>query len=121
MRTAKRNLLVVAVAVFLCAPAGCRDDRDQKIESLRQKYAGTIRTDLRGPEIGKSVQQMDRLMTEWDPVDYRRAHVEALLGKPTEESKEAMVYRFDSGLGGWQWRFNMRDGVVSSVEKSSLE
>ena len=115
------NLFLISIVLLLGGATACRDERDHRIESFRKKYAGTIRTDLHGADIASSVQQMDKLMAEWNPVGYRRAHIETLLGKPTEATRDAIVYRFDSGLGGWQWRFDLEKDVVTRVEKSAID
>ncbi len=64
---------------------------------------------------------MYQLMDRWSPVGLTQDRVIELLGKPSSIKGKVMIYRFDHGEGGWQWEFEMEKGLISKVNKVSLE
>ena len=44
-----------------------------------------------------------------------------MLGDPDQLQPNGMTYRLDTGRSGWIWTFELKNGVVSKVTKTSLE
>jgi hypothetical protein len=68
-----------------------------------------------------ALSEMHKLMKQWSPIGMSRDVIIESLGKPTSSNDQAMIYRFDHGEGGWQWVFEIENGLVSKVHKVGLE
>ena len=64
---------------------------------------------------------MGSLMAEWNPIHSSVGDLEALIGKPTSQIDEKLVYEFDTGLGGVVWRFGVRNGVIVAFEFDGID
>ena len=99
------------------APPGVSDHLDETTASLVKKI-GAARAKGHGLSV---LREMYQLMDRWSPVGLTQDRVIELLGKPSSIKGQVMIYRFDNGEGGWQWEFEIEKGVVSKVNKVSLE
>ncbi|GMR13183.1 MAG: hypothetical protein BMS9Abin29_1385 [Gemmatimonadota bacterium] len=108
-------LLVIAASA--CASAG----GGPAVQALSQRYTVRIERGLTSADISDSVFAMNALMAEWDPVGSPMRDVLTIVGTPTESTPDTLLYRFDSGFGGWEWIFALASDRVTGVEKRSLE
>ena len=93
---------------------------ERPVPELKQKYAGTIRTGLIGDMAKTSIEAMDRLLEEWFPYGKRIADLAEITGAQIDMEPNEAVLRFDSGRGGWEYRFRINKGLIESVLKESL-
>lgn len=96
-------------------------DVPENVRELARAQRPTIRAGIEGRNTGEGVMAMESVLEAWSPVGHRKQTVIELFGEPTEEAEDALVYRFDSGLGGWEWQLSLDDENVSDVERQSLE
>ena len=89
----------------------------QQVKELQDKYSATIKTGITGEAAGVSVTTMNEFLKEWDPVGQSEQDLRWIIGDP---SGKTLVYRFDSGLGGWEYTFRIERGRVVAVSKRSL-
>jgi hypothetical protein len=89
-------------------------------ESTESRIKNVSASRARG-DIITGLFEMHKLMAQWSPVGLPKDKIIELLGKPTSSSDKAMIYRFDHGEGGWQWVFDIENGLVSKVRKVGLE
>lgn len=68
-----------------------------------------------------ALSEMHKLMKQWSPIGLPKNEVIESLGKPTSSGDKSITYRFDHGEGGWQWVFDIENGLVSKVHKVGLE
>lgn len=121
-------MLITLALVTATSLASCDDpppkppsERGVLIKQLKEKYGNVIRQGVKGENIGESVRSMEALMKEWDPVGSPQNELRAVLGEPSQATKSEMLYRFDSGLGGWEWRYEIEENTVRRMEKRSLD
>jgi len=79
----------------------------------------------------KAMQAAHRIFSNVSMLFKTRAEVLAILGDPTsisdygvkaKQEKDAdLVYRFDSGFGGWQFTIKFRNDRVLAVQADSLD
>ena len=79
---------------------------------------------------GKACQAAFRLFRTFNFVGLTRERVLAILGDPKTISDygiaaaptpdSPLTYRFDSGLGGWDYVIEFRRGIVTTVKKNGL-
>jgi hypothetical protein len=47
--------------------------------------------------------------------------VERLVGPPTSVEERKVIYRLDTGLGGFEWKLEHANGIITSVIKTGLD
>ena len=99
------------------SPLTVTNHLDESTASLIQKIAAAR---AKGHALSV-LREMYQLMDRWSPVGLTQDRVIELLGKPSSIKGKVMIYRFDHGEGGWQWEFEMEKGLISKVNKVSLE
>lgn len=123
-RTRVRTSQVCLAALLVIAVGACASSAPgggPAVQALSQRYTLRIERGLTSADISDSVFAMNALMAEWDPVGSPMQDVLTIVGTPTESTPDILLYRFDSGLGGWEWLFALASDRVTSVEKRSLE
>jgi hypothetical protein len=121
-------LLSVALAVYGAEPApyeGYEQDRALLRDTYRPPKSRTNASSV------KAIQAAHRLFTKLTFVGLTRERVLAILGDPKTISDygvaalgtpdSPLTYRFDSGLGGWQFVIEFQRGVATKVKKQSGE
>jgi len=68
-----------------------------------------------------ALNAMHQLMSAWKPQGLPKGDLLRLLGPPTRTSDQAIDYVFDQGRGGWEWSFEIKNGIVGDVLKKSLD
>ena len=139
-----KRLAAFVLAVSVLAFFGCRPAAQQPV-APPEPYAGfkqdvsvvrdtapasTGDPSLRGSS-AKASAAARRIFAQVDFAGKSKAEVLNLLGDPKTLSSYGvaaepgqdtpLVYRFDSGYGGWQYTLHFTNGVVSRLEKQSLE
>lgn len=61
------------------------------------------------------------LMRTWSPLGLPQQEIIKMLGDPDQLQPNGMTYRLDTARSGWIWTFELKNGVVSKVTKTSLE
>ncbi len=123
-RTKIRTPRVCLAAFLVIAASACASSPPEggpAVQALSQRYTLRIERGLTSADISDAVFAMNALMAEWDPVGSRVQDVLTIVGTPTESTPDVLLYRFDSGFGGWEWLFALASARVTSVEKRSLE
>ncbi len=71
---------------------------------------------------GAGATAFERAVRRWNLRQATREEILRRIGPPTEVRRRSMFYRFDSGLGGWAYVFEIdRDGRVTALRRTSLE
>jgi len=127
-----RHLSLAAIGALVSLVTAC-DARDAKpaepnpeIKALRAEYGEPIRKAVvakqTSPEdSATAVNAMNELLERWRPENRPVSELKEVLGEPSSVEDDTLIYRFDSGLGGWRWRFTTKDGEIVDVEKESLD
>ena len=131
-------------ALTALAFSGCTRDVHRE-QTIREPYSGfgkdvlllrdtapasTEDQTLRGSSAQASLAAR-RVFTRIDYIGKPKAEVFAMLGDPKTVSSYGiaaqpgentpLVYRFDSGFGGWQYTLHFTNGVVAKVEEQGLD
>ncbi len=132
---------VVATALILssCRPEAPQQNRAESPYPQLAQDAAALRDTmpLPSPQNRTLASSTDacmaarRIFTKYEFVGKSRAHVLDLLGDPQSISSYGvsaqpqpdapLVYRFDSGFGGWEYTLNFTNGVVARFETQSLD
>lgn len=80
---------------------------------------------LRGPRAGNdavpTITAMVELLDHWSPVGEDVRRVTEILGPPSRESNNELVYMFDTGFQAYQWHFLLDKQIVTSVALKPYE
>lgn len=88
---------------------------EESTEVLKARYEGKIKPGITGAEAAKYSGAMARLLAEWFPLGKKIGELQEIVGDPGEKDNEVVSYRFDSGLGGLEYQFKVKEGVIRSV------
>jgi hypothetical protein len=82
-------------------------------------------TGLRQARSSKNVDEADWLMKQiverWSPVNQRESDLVDLMGPPDERRSGRIVYKLDSGFGGWEWIFYITREKITKWERNSID
>jgi hypothetical protein len=86
----------------------------QEFDDLLREFAGTIKTGRVEGDLVAAVDRMDALLKRWDPTDKPVYQLKALLGPPSSETQNELVYRMSTGLADPMWRFAIDGNRIAS-------
>ena len=84
----------------------------ERIENLRQKYAGKIIPGMSGTNFVTSVTNMQELLKEWDTRGASIEELKYVIGLPTKQTLDSIEYRFIGKEVATMWVFQIKDGRV---------
>ncbi|MCI0528786.1 MAG: hypothetical protein L0Y56_15215, partial [Nitrospira sp.] len=70
-----------------------------------------------------SVQLMDEFLRAWFPYGRRIEELQEILGVDVQSGKVVgtATVRIDSGYGGWEYCFKLKNGVIQAVKKNGID
>ncbi len=99
---------------FDAMPAATHGDQlNESIRNLADARAGK--------DMFQVIKAMNDLMARWTPTGRTDDEVAAVLGVPDMYALNNMVYRCDTGRGGWEWTLILENKRVVKVIKDSLD
>lgn len=85
-------------------PQSPMNDLQQAAKSIANKNRLLLQMSDKGELVGKPIELIAKLV-----------------GTPTSVEDHKMVYRLDTGFGGFEWRFEHAKGIVTSVVKTGID
>lgn len=102
-----------------------KEDRSQ--EDILDEDMQRIRNlgnELQRLKNGTDANRADKVMQDFvkafSPVNRSVKDIESLLGEPSERKEDEIIYRFDTGYGGWMWTFEASHGVIRNVVRCGI-
>ena len=84
-----------------------------------------LANDIQILKAGTDADQADKAMQEFvrvfHPVNKTVKDIESLLGPPSERKENKIIYRFDTGYGGWMWTFEASQDIITNVVRSGID
>ena len=80
------------------------NDVQQTAESIADKNKMLLQMNNKGELVGKSL-----------------AVIAQLIGAPTSVEDRKVIYRLDTGFGGFEWGLEHANGIITSVVKTGLD
>ncbi|MEW6358391.1 MAG: hypothetical protein AB1696_18805 [Planctomycetota bacterium] len=106
-------------------PGKAEPGMNREIQELQQKYGIAIKrvTDVntRAKAAVEAMRAMEKFLGEWNPMGRRLMDLQEIIGPGIKIKEDVWLYKFDTGCGGWSWKFTCRDGVIVGMEKISLD
>lgn len=110
-----KRVLALSAAGLICGgvnPAAARGSEAAFQEVAAHRKGG--KAEAASADFGKLLQR-------WNPVGKSLHEVKQVIGTPDWERQDAIGYRFDTGWGGWEWTFVLKDQVVRQVQRTGLD
>lgn len=71
--------------------------------------------------IAESAQSMEAYLEGKDPAEVSVSWLKTRFGDPYSQTSTSLVYRFDTGLGGNEWEFQLEDAKIKRIIYRSLD
>lgn len=123
-------LLSLLTLMAVAAEPSLYDGYEKDRMMLRHTVCVTSQTDTINASSGEACQAAYRLFLTVNFVGLTRERVLGMLGDPRTISDygiaadtkpdSPLIYRFDSGLGGWEYTLEFRAGLVVTMRPESL-
>lgn len=116
-------LILCAVAILACALHFYRqsstianipsnDDKLRMLAVMKEHF---------GKKAIPAREAAEAFLKKWSPMGWTKTDLKSAFGKPDIEIENVVTYRFDTGLSGSDFNFEMRSGKVTAFKRTGLE